>query len=126
MKERERMKSKPGKRRPTIGDDPLDVLVPRTDAPRPTAPTTAVKGERLPRAAPLGRRTVSAGFNLPVAVLERARDAVVFLSPLGLTMSGLVSQALQRELARLEKQHNRGRPFPKRTAAVRTGRPMTT
>jgi hypothetical protein len=60
-------------------------------------------------------------FQLPVGLIEKARD-VVFFSP-GVTMSGLMEEALRAQLVRVEKA--RGEPFPSRGGAVlRTGRPV--
>lgn len=71
-------------------------------------------------------KTKTAAFYLPVELLDRARNAVVALSgpPELLTMSRLVVSALERELARLEKKHRDGRPFPARRQEPRTGRPL--
>ena len=63
-------------------------------------------------------------FILDAGLLERARNAASFLagSPEFLTLGGLVDAALARELARLEKKHNRGKPFPKRPRPLQGGR----
>lgn len=56
-------------------------------------------------------------------VLERARDAADFLSgpPERLTLTALVEQAVNREIERLAKKHNHGKPFPARSADLRRG-----
>lgn len=71
------------------------------------------------------KRSVAA-FDIPWTLLEQARDCVVALSgpPEHLTMSGLVVAALEREIVRLQKRYNMGRPFRRRTKPVRTGRPV--
>ncbi len=72
------------------------------------------------------------------AVVEDVRNADVYLTMLanaaasGLTdkpapttvlgMSGLVEAALKRELARLSKRYNDGKPFPRRVTEPRRGR----
>lgn len=53
-------------------------------------------------------------------LLERAR-AAAFWTP-GLTLSGLVADALRRELDRLEAE--RGEPFPERKGGLPKGRPL--
>lgn len=53
-------------------------------------------------------------------VLERARNAV-FYTP-GMTLSDLMEEAVRRYVAGMERK--RGKPFPKRTAPLKTGRPM--
>jgi hypothetical protein len=60
-------------------------------------------------------------FQLPVTLIEKARD-VVFFSP-GLTMASFMEDALVAQLKRAEKK--RGEPFPSRAgAALRSGRPV--
>lgn len=63
------------------------------------------------------------GFWLPPDVVERARDAVDFLSgpPERLTLSGLVAISLEREIARLARKHGRESGFPKRQGELRRG-----
>jgi post-segregation antitoxin (ccd killing protein) len=51
---------------------------------------------------------------------DRARDAV-YWTP-GLTLSGLVEEALEREIRRRERA--RGEPFPKRKGDLPSGRPI--
>lgn len=58
--------------------------------------------------------------NLDPETIEWARRAVVHT--LGLTLSGLVEEALARELSRREKQN--GGPFPTSTATPKKGRPV--
>jgi hypothetical protein len=68
---------------------------------------------------------VRATFQLPQDLLERARDAVVALaSTEQLTLTELVEQGIEHELDRLQREHNRGKPFPRRRRALRSGRPI--
>lgn len=55
-------------------------------------------------------------FYVDLALLEGMRNAADFLSgpPTRATLNGLVSEALRRELVRLERKHNGGEPFPDR------------
>lgn len=99
-------------RRSTIGDNPLDAVVPRmsggTKRPEPEANPARPTKERVT-------------FQLPVDLIEKARDAV-YWTP-GLTMANLMEEALVAQLERTEKK--RGEPFPSRAgAALRTGRPV--
>ena len=100
-------------RRPsTIGSNPLDSVVPmkpRRDEP-PPAETPAT-----PRR---GKERVT--FQLPVELIERARDAV-YWTP-GATMAALMEAALSAHLDEMEKR--RGQPFERRGGALRTGRPI--
>lgn len=60
--------------------------------------------------------------SIPLSTAERARDAV-YWTP-GATVATLVTEALEREISRLETK--RGEPFPPRTGNIRTGRPVKT
>ncbi len=61
---------------------------------------------------------------------EFAVDVRSVVSQLGgppayLTLSGLVRTAVAREIRRLERRYNKGRPFPKTRRLLRRGRPIT-
>lgn len=99
-------------RKSTIGANPLDAVVPMK-----RGETKRVKPQAEPARATKERVT----FQLPVGLIEKARD-VVFFSP-GLTMASLMEEALLAQLERAEKKH--GKPFPSRAgAALKTGRPV--
>ena len=61
-------------------------------------------------------------------LLEALRDCVVALSgpPERLTVSAFVENAIRRELQRLRRKENAGKPFRRRKAGVRvrSGRPV--
>jgi hypothetical protein len=67
---------------------------------------------------------VRASFQLPPEVLEAVRDAAAHLSgpPLRMTLTALAERALRAEVERLAQEHNRGRPFPRRTRPGQLGR----
>lgn len=69
---------------------------------------------------------VRATLYVAPAVLEEARDTVVYLAghPLRLTLTELVDRALRAELKRLRDQHHAGQQFPKRAADLKGGRPI--
>ena len=72
--------------------------------------------------------TLKQTYLLPADLVEQCRDAVVALSgpPVQLTLTQLVTDALRRELARLQRTKHRGRPFPKRgKSRLRVGRPIS-
>jgi hypothetical protein len=72
-----------------------------------------------PDEAPLhGRIRFSA--NVPVALKQRTENAAYWVP--GLTISAIVEVALERELRRLEKDFNDGRPFEK-AGKLKYGRP---
>ena len=62
--------------------------------------------------------------DLPAELVNEVRAATVSLAPrdIGGSLSGLVEVALRRELERLRKEHNDGKPF-KASGEVRKGRP---
>lgn len=64
---------------------------------------------------------------LPAELVDELRDAVVFLPTQGVqaTVAGLVTQALEHELATLREQHHDGHPFPARNTDPRAGRPVS-
>jgi hypothetical protein len=66
-------------------------------------------------------RKAQATFNLPVPVLERARDAV-FWSP-GWTMARLAERGLELAIAELENKRGGGFP-PREDEALPAGRPV--
>jgi hypothetical protein len=99
-------------RRSTIGANPLDAVVPvgrgATKRAKPQAEPARPTKERVT-------------FQLPVDLIERARDAV-YWTP-GLTMASFMEEALVAQLERTEKK--RGTPFASRAgAALKTGRPV--
>jgi hypothetical protein len=95
-------------RRKTIGESPLDAVVPKPPPPKEEGPQTlATLKERVT-------------FQLPVDLIERARNAV-FWTP-GLTMAALAEEAFKQALDRMEKQ--RGEVFPPRHSPLKTGRPV--
>ena len=57
---------------------------------------------------------------LPGALIDRARNAV-YWTP-GLTLAELTERALDKEVARLERE--RGKPFTKRPGRLKAGRPI--
>lgn len=61
---------------------------------------------------------------IPSETAEAARRTVAFLAghPLYLTLGQLAADALQSEIARLEKEHNGGKPFP--DGRAKAGRPV--
>jgi hypothetical protein len=96
-------------RKSTIGENPFDAVV-------PAKRTERVESQAEPARAVKERVT----FQLPVDLIEKARDAV-YWTP-GLTMASLMEMALVAQLAQVEKKH--GKPFPSRAGALRTGRPV--
>lgn len=94
-------------KRRTIGDNPLDTVIPRAPSEAAVAEPEAPKKERMT-------------FHLPVEVMDRAKNAV-YWTP-GLTLADLAAQALTDTVDRMEKK--KGEPFPPRKAELKGGRPM--
>lgn len=70
-----------------------------------------------------------ATFHVSKALMDEIRDTVVALSgpPDRMTMASFAEGAFSRELERLRalrRGRDRGEPFPRRGAPVRTGRPI--
>ena len=107
--------------RQTIGTDPLDALVPSKGKTRAkTRPEAAV--EVPARAVPRLRVT----FQLKADLIERLRNTAYWLSgpPLRLSLTRIVEAGVLGELARLEKEHNKGKAFKPREGELVGGRPV--
>lgn len=138
------MKKKPktSKRRPTIGENPLDALVPVKAAAaaskRGLQPAAARGGYRMefgaartggtlgatekttpPERVPKARFT----FHLPEDLMERAKNAAFWSSP-RVTLASMAEAGLRAELDRLEKKN--GGPFKARERELVGGRPIGT
>lgn len=113
-------------KRRTIGDNPLDALLP----PPPTKEAAPGAAGTAESTAPPSRRgrvsKVRATFHLPTDLVNEIKDVVVALSgpPLRLTLASLAEGALRSEIERLKREHNKGRPFPRRDGELRGGRPI--
>ena len=106
-------------RRRTIGESPLDAVVPRpaSGPQRPAEPGrpgegTVALGERVAKA----RITVQ----LDNELVERMKNAV-YWTP-GLTLAGLAEKAIRREVDALEEEN--GGPFVRRREELKPGRPL--
>jgi hypothetical protein len=108
------------KKRRTIGENPLDALVP----PAPKETKTGAKNG--PKPSPERTTKERATYHLPSALVDEVRDVVVALSgpPLRLTLASFAERAFRTEIDRLKREHNKGRPFPKRDGELRGGRPI--
>jgi hypothetical protein len=110
------------RRRKTIGNSPLDTVVPRhepeTDAaliPR-SAPERQRARDEVPSRITKERLTV----HVPVELIDRVKN-IVYWTP-GLTLARLAEEALTKEVEEREKE--RGEPFPQRAEELRGGRPL--
>jgi hypothetical protein len=124
------------KHRKTIGENPLDAVIPSA---KPLKAPGRAKGTKVRgRPAPAPEKSsegdkvrrdggkVRATFHIPGELLEECRDAVVHFSgpPLRLTLADLAENAIRKELVRLKKAHNEGKEFPARSGELRGGRPI--
>jgi hypothetical protein len=113
-------RSTASKKRRTIGANPLDALL-------PPAPEEATKtGTNEPKPSPQRTAKERATYHLPTDLVDEVRDVVVALSgpPLRLTLASFAEKAFRTEIERLKREHNKGRPFPKRDGELRGGRPI--
>ena len=137
------MKKKTSKRRPTIGENPLDSLVPVQAAAAASkrglqpATTPAKRGPRLEFGAARTGGTLGATekttpervqkarftFHLPEDLMERAKNAAYWSSP-RVTLASMAEAGLRAELERLEKKN--GGPFKARERELVGGRPIGT
>ncbi len=101
-------------KRRTIGNNPLDAVVPLPKEETESAQKDLV--EKKPEKKGKQRLTI----HLPVELIDRVKNAV-YWSP-GLTLAGLAERALAKELRSLEKEN--GVPFKKRIEELRGGRPL--
>ncbi len=105
------MKSSTAKRRMTIGDDPLDSVVPT--ASKPVEENGAVSTtDRLIKE----RLTV----HVPIGLINGVKNAV-YWTP-GMTLAGFAEEAFQEYLLKLEDK--RGEVFPPRRSELKGGRPL--
>jgi hypothetical protein len=102
----------PKRPRRTIGNSPLDAMIPQA----PPEPPTPPEGAQALRKVPKERLTI----HLPVDLIDRVKNAV-FWTP-GMTLAALGEEALQAMVDRLEA--DRGGPFPPRREELRGGRPL--
>ena len=134
-------KTKPAKRRPTIGENPLDSIVPVQAAAaaskRGLQPATgsAKRGPRLEFGAARTGGTLGATekttpervqkarftFHLPEDLMERAKNAAYWSSP-RVTLASMAEAGLRAELDRLEKKN--GGAFKARERELVGGRPL--
>ena len=95
------------KRKETIGQNPLDAVIPEKTSSKNAVIQPNEGRDRLT-------------LILPQNLVERLRNAV-FWTP-GLTLAQVGEESLSQAAACLEK--SRGGPFPRRTAPVKMGRPV--
>ena len=101
--------------------------VPTNVMPGDTAPhSTAQDAEVGPALGGGSRRKKRETFLVPEELADAMRNAIVHLSgpPLYYTLAEFGEHAIRNYIAQLEREHNDGRPFPRRPRAVRQGRPL--
>jgi hypothetical protein len=98
------------RKRRTIGQSPLDAVVPNLTA------TLDREAAVLDRGPAKQRLTI----HLPVELIERVKNAV-YWTP-GLTLAGLAEEALRTAVDELEA--GRGEAYARRASELKGGRPM--
>ncbi len=124
-------------KRPAIGTNPLDQLVPFPSGqtaekpPEPEEERTRPEPAR-PRALPRAKsekpkKNHRLTVKVPDEMVEEVRDAVMFLHTQGVhtTLVGIIEDAVDAELKRLKRKYNEGQDFPSRKADVPVGRPIS-
>jgi hypothetical protein len=101
--------------RRTIGNNPLDAVIPdlrqQSSADENTPPTTP---------APVKETKERLTIHLPTPLIERVKNAV-FWTP-GLTLADLGARALEEYITQIEAEN--GGPFETRRHELKGGRPM--
>lgn len=119
-----------------VGDSASEAKTTRPEAPRTGiavrrivsrrdgggAPSKGRAATRQPAKSVTSRVKLTA--EVPFDLADAVRNAVVALSPKGLTINGLLTDAIERELDRLKKLHNGSDEFPLRYTSPKTGRPI--
>ena len=108
--------------RKTIGDNPLDAVIPALGLPEAPRSTLRAAPARVAAAAPEPARLAKERLtvHLPVDLIDRVKNAV-YWTP-GLTLAGLAEDALRRAVDKLEK--DRGEAYPHRRSELKGGRPL--
>lgn len=105
------------KRRATIGDNPLDSVIPVSKGERsPAGDSTRL--DPLPKPGRVIKERLT--IHLPVDLIEKIKDSV-YWTP-GLTLAGLAEDAMADAVKKLEKEQ--GKPFLRRKANLKGGRPL--
>jgi hypothetical protein len=109
------------RRRKTIGNSPLDTVVPRHEPETDTLiPTSTLKRQQARDEGP-GRITKERlTVHVPVELIDRVKN-IVYWTP-GLTLARLAEEALTKEVEEREKE--RGERFPHRAEELKGGRPL--
>lgn len=100
---------------------------PPAAAARRRLPAPRTRSAEPPTPAPVGGAMVSRTFRFQEDLIRRAETAVLRTGGLEgghVSMTALLSTALERELARLEHELNDGEPFPANRGEFRRGRPI--
>src|SRR4051794_26063144 len=100
------------RRRKTIGNSPLDTVVPRRE-PEPDTPnaSAATQRQRAGEAGPSRVVKERLTVHVPVELIDRVKN-IVYWTP-GLTLARFAEEALTKEVEKREQE--RGAPFPHRT-----------
>lgn len=109
------------RRRKTIGNNPLDTVVPRHEPESGTLISNATTEKQRAREEGPGRVVKERlTVHVPVDLIDRVKN-IVYWTP-GLTLARLAEEALTQEVEKRENE--RGESFPHRTEELRGGRPL--
>lgn len=106
----------------TSDADPIEISA-ETDVPKSSEYLKPPEHQKPPGSSKEERRKLYRfSTELHPAIQERLRNAV-YWTP-GATVAGMLEDALTAYLDRLEDEQRDGVPFPPRSAALRSGRPL--
>jgi hypothetical protein len=109
------------RRRKTIGNSPLDTVVPRGEPESdPSIPNAYTEKQRAREESPGRGNKERLTVHVPVELIDQVKN-IVYWTP-GLTLARLAEEALTKEVEKWEKE--RGEPFPHRAEELRGGRPL--
>jgi hypothetical protein len=109
------------RRRKTIGNSPLDTVVPRREPESaPSIPSVSTEKQRAREDGPSRVTKERLTVHVPVELIDRVKN-IVYWTP-GLTLARLAAEALTKEVEKREKE--RGEPFPHRAEELKGGRPL--
>lgn len=97
------------KKRKTIGDNPLDAVIPRK-----TVPPAETGGPKK-----IGKERVT--INVTSHLIDKVRNAI-FWTP-GMTLAQFAEDAFRETLGKMEKKL--GKSFPPRKGKLKLGRPLS-
>jgi len=109
------------RRRTTIGNSPLDTVVPHNEPESDRSiPPAASQKQRTREESPGRVAKERLTVHVPIELIDRVKN-IVYWTP-GLTLARLAEEALTKEVEKREQEQ--GGAFPHRAEELRGGRPL--